>query len=158
MFRAGILQSDPHSWRYLWNFSEFKKCARLESVVFGMWFSKKELHYRLQSKHLRKLFGVNVANSRFLEISRRTTFWNTPVFDRVVQCRKFSYYFTKKRFRWRSSPSNFAKLENSQEIFPVEPVFSIVIDSNLDSDLYPLKTFFWKFFMTCSFYRLVESR
>ena len=53
---------------------------------------------------------------------------------------------------------NFAKSENSQEIFPVGSVFSIVIYSKLDSDLYPLKTFFWKFFMTCSFYRLVGSR
>ena len=32
-----------------------------------------------------------------------------------------------------------------------EVIFSIDIDSKLDSELYPLKTFFWKFFMTCSF-------
>ena len=73
------------------------------------------------------------------------------VFDRVVQCRNFSHYFTKKWFRYRSSPSNFAKLENSQEIFPVESVFSVVIDSKLDSEVYPLKMFFWKLFMTCFF-------
>ena len=72
------VKKDLHSWRYLRNFSEFQKCARLESVVFGMQFTKKELHYRLQCRHLRKLFGVNIANCRFLEISRRTTFWNTP--------------------------------------------------------------------------------
>ena len=89
LLRASILQSesasvcsvkkDLHSWRYLRNFSEFQKCARLKSAVSGMQFTKKELHRRLQSRHLRKLFGVNVANCRFLEISRRTTFWNTPV-------------------------------------------------------------------------------
>ena len=89
LLRASILQSesasvcsvkkDLHSWRYLRNFSEFQKCARLKSAVSGMQFTKKELHCRLQSRHLRKLFGVNVANCRFLEISRRTTFWNTPV-------------------------------------------------------------------------------
>ena len=76
---SASVKKDLHSWRYLRNFSEFQKCARLESVVFGMQFTKKELHYRHQSRHLRKLFGVNVANCRFLEISRRTTFWNTPV-------------------------------------------------------------------------------
>ena len=75
---SASIKKDLHSWRYLRNFSEFQKCARLESVVFGMQFTKKELHYRHQSRHLRKLFGVNVANCRFLEISRRTTFWNTP--------------------------------------------------------------------------------
>ena len=40
---------------------------------------KKEQHYRLQFRHVRKLFEVNVANCRFLQISRRTTFSNTPV-------------------------------------------------------------------------------
>ena len=68
-----------HSWRYLRNFSEFQKCTRLESAVFGIQFTRKELHQRLQSRHLRKLFGANVANCRFFEISRRTAFWNTPV-------------------------------------------------------------------------------
>ena len=37
-----------------------------------------EPHDRLQFRHLRKLFGINVANCRFLKISRRTTFSNTP--------------------------------------------------------------------------------
>ena len=73
------VKKDLHSRRYLRNFSEFQKCARLVSVVFGMQFTKEEPHDRLQSGDLRKLFGVNVANGRFLEISRRTTFWNTPV-------------------------------------------------------------------------------
>ena len=44
-----------------------------------MQFTKKEVHYRLQSRHLRKKFEVNIANCRFLEISKRTTFSNTPV-------------------------------------------------------------------------------
>ena len=89
LLRTGILQSESgsfcsvkknlHNWRYLRNFSEFQKCARLESVVFGMQLTKKELPYRLQSRHLRKLLGVNVANCRFLEIFRRNTFWSTPV-------------------------------------------------------------------------------
>ena len=77
--RASASVKRLHSWRYLRNFSEFQKCARLESVVFGMQFSKKELYYRHQSRHLWKLFGANVANCRFLDISRRTTFWNTPL-------------------------------------------------------------------------------
>ena len=76
---SASVKKDLHSWRYLRNFSEFQKCARLESVVFGMQFTKKELHYRHQSRHLRKLFGVDAANCRFPEISRRTSFWNTPV-------------------------------------------------------------------------------
>ena len=76
---SASVKKDRHSWRYLRNFSEFQKCARLESVVFGMQFTNKELRYRLQSRHLRKLFGVNIANCRYLEISRRTFFWNTPV-------------------------------------------------------------------------------
>ena len=70
---SASVKKDLHSWRYLRNFSEFQKCARLESVVFGMQFTKKELHYRLQSRHLRKLFGVNIANCRFLEVFRRTS-------------------------------------------------------------------------------------
>ena len=44
---------------------------------------KKEQHYRLQLRHARKLFEFNVANRRFLQISRRTTFSNTPV--QVIQ-------------------------------------------------------------------------
>ena len=75
---SASVKKDLHSRRYLKNFSEFQKCARLVSVVFGMQFTKEELHGRLQSRHLRKLFGINVANCRFLEISRRTTFWHTP--------------------------------------------------------------------------------
>ena len=74
MRASASLKKDLHSRRYLRNFSEFQKRARLISVVFGMQFTKEELHDRLQSRHLRKLFGVNVANCRFLEISRRTTF------------------------------------------------------------------------------------
>ena len=70
---SASVKKDLHSWRYLRNFSEFQKCARLESVVFGMQFTKKELHYRLQCRHLRKLFGVNIANCRFLEVFRRTS-------------------------------------------------------------------------------------
>ena len=71
LLTAGILQNESASacfckkylygLRYLRNFSEFQKCARLESVVFGMQFTKTELHYRLQCRHLRKLFGVNIA-------------------------------------------------------------------------------------------------
>ena len=68
-----------YSGHCLRNFSEFQKCERLESVIFGMHCTKKELHYRHQSRHFRKLFGVNVANCKFLEISRRITFWNTLV-------------------------------------------------------------------------------
>ena len=68
-----------YSGHCLRNFSEFQKCDRLESVIFGMHCTKKELHYRHQSRHFRKLFGVNVANCKFLEISRRITFWNTLV-------------------------------------------------------------------------------
>ena len=89
LLRAGILQSesasvcslkkDLHNWRYLRNFSEFQKYARLKSVVFATQVTKTELPYRLQSRHLRKFFGVNVANCRFLEIFRRNTFWSTPV-------------------------------------------------------------------------------
>ena len=65
------VKKDLHSWRYLRKFSEFQKCARLESAVFSMKFINKELYYRLQSRHLRKLFGVNIANCRFLEVFRR---------------------------------------------------------------------------------------
>ena len=39
------VKKNLHSWRYLRNFSEFQKCARLESFVFGMQFTRKELHY-----------------------------------------------------------------------------------------------------------------
>ena len=78
MRASASLKKDLHSRRYLRNFSEFQKRARLISVVIGMQFTKEELHDRLQSRHLRKLFGVTVTNCRFLEISRRTTFWNTP--------------------------------------------------------------------------------
>ena len=67
------VKKDLHSWRYLRKFSEFQKCARLESAVFSMKFINKELYYRLQSRHLRKLFGVNIANCRFLEVFRRTS-------------------------------------------------------------------------------------
>ena len=56
------------SRRYLRNFSGFQKYARLESAVFGIKFTKKEQHYRLQSRHLRKLFGVNITNCIFLGI------------------------------------------------------------------------------------------
>ena len=35
----------------------------MESVVFGMQFTNKELYYRLQFRHLRKLFGVDIANT-----------------------------------------------------------------------------------------------
>ena len=44
LFRAGILQ----------------KCARLEAVVFGMQFTNKKLHCRLQTWHLRNLVGVSI--------------------------------------------------------------------------------------------------
>ena len=76
--KANLQASDSvkknlHSWRYLRKFSEFQKCARLESAVFSMKFINKELYYRLQSRHLRKLFGVNIANYRFLEVFRRTS-------------------------------------------------------------------------------------
>ena len=67
------VKKDLDSWRYLRKFSEFQKCARLESAVFSMKFINKELYYRLQSRHLRKLFGVNIANCRFLEVFRRTS-------------------------------------------------------------------------------------
>ena len=40
------VKKDLHSWRYLRNFSEFQKCTKLESAVFGMQFTKKELNYR----------------------------------------------------------------------------------------------------------------
>ena len=76
---SASVKKDLYSWRCLRNVSEFQKRARLKFVFFGMQITKKELHSRHQSRHLRKLFGVNVANCRFLEISRRTTFWNTPV-------------------------------------------------------------------------------
>ena len=76
---SASVKKDLHTRRYLRNFSECQKCARLESVVFGLQFTKKELHYRLQSRHLRELFGVNIANYRFLEISKRTTFWSITV-------------------------------------------------------------------------------
>ena len=75
---SASVKRDLHNWRYPRNFSEFQKCARLESVVFGMQFTKKERHCRHQSRHLRKLFEINVADCRLLEISRRTTFWDTP--------------------------------------------------------------------------------
>ena len=75
---SASVKTDLHSRRYLRNFSGFQKYAKLVSVVFGMQFAKEELHDRLQSRYLRKLLAVNVANCRFLEISRRTTFWNTP--------------------------------------------------------------------------------
>ena len=70
---SASVKKDLHSCRYLRNFFEFQKRARMESVVFGMQFAKKELYYRLQSSRFRKLFGINIANCRFLEISRRTT-------------------------------------------------------------------------------------
>ena len=44
LFRAGILQ----------------KCARLEAVVFGMQFTNKKLHCRLQTWHLRNLVEVSI--------------------------------------------------------------------------------------------------
>ena len=71
---SASVKKDLYSWRYLRNFSEFQKCARLESVVSGMQFTKKELHYRRQSRHLKKLFGANIANCRFLEISEEFIF------------------------------------------------------------------------------------
>ena len=55
-------------------FLNFKDAQGMESVVFGMQFTKKELHYRHQSRHLRTLFGVNVANCRFLEIFEELLF------------------------------------------------------------------------------------
>ena len=103
---SASIKKDLHSWRYLRNFSEFQKCARLESVVFGMQFTKKELHYRHQSRHLRKLFGVNVANCRFLEISRRTTFSNTP-----VQVKGFS----TELYNVEISPITLLKSDSSRE-------------------------------------------
>ena len=116
LLRAGILQSasvsvcsaqkDLHSWRYLRNFSEFQKCVRLESVVFGMQFTEKELHYRLQSRHLRKLFGANIANSRFFEISRRTTFWNIPV--QVIE-------FLTELYKVEISPITLLKSDSARE-------------------------------------------
>ena len=106
---SASVKKDLHSWRYLRNFSEFQKCARLESVVFGMQFTKKELHYRLQCRHLRKLFGVNIANCRFLEISRRTTFWNTPV--QVIG-------FLTELYNVEFSPITLLKSDSSREALP----------------------------------------
>ena len=107
------VKKDLHSWRYLRNFSEFQKCARLESFVFSMQFTRKELHYItlhyitwVQSRHFRKLFAVNVANCRFLEISRRTTFWNT-----LVQVIKF----LTELYNVEISPITLLKSDSSRE-------------------------------------------
>ena len=97
-----------YSGHCLRNFSEFQKCARLETVIFGMQCTKKELHYRHQSTHFRKLFGVNVANCRFLEISRRTTFSNTP-----VQVKGFS----TELYNVEISPITLLKSDSSREAF-----------------------------------------
>ena len=119
LLRAGILQSesasvysvkkDLHSWRYLRYFFEFQKCTRLESVVFGVPFTKKELHCRLQSRHLRKLFGVKVVNCRFLGISRRTTFWITPV--QVIE-------FLTELYNVEISPITFLKSDSARKTLP----------------------------------------
>ena len=63
LLASASVKKDLHSWCYLRNLSEFQKCARMESVVFGMQFTNKELYYRLQFRHLRKLFGVDIANT-----------------------------------------------------------------------------------------------
>ena len=137
--------------KFLW----ISKTRKAGIYSFGMHFTKKELHSRHQSRYLRKLFGVNVGNCRFLEISGRTTFWNTSVqviglLTELYDVESFPTTLLKSDSS-RSSPRYFEKLENSQEIFQVESVFSTAIDSTLDSDLYPLKTSFWKRCMTYSF-------
>ena len=94
-----------------------------------------------------------MANCRFLEISRKTTFLNTQV--QVIR-------FLKELHNVEISPITLLKSDSSSEAllailknrkthrkyFRVESVFSIVIDNTLDSELYPIKTFFWKFCMT----------
>ena len=78
------VKKDLYSWRYLRNFPEFQKCARLESAVFGMQFTKKELHYRHQPRNLRKLFGVNFANWNFQKnYFLKDTSASDKVFDRL---------------------------------------------------------------------------
>ena len=103
---SASVKKDLHSCRYLRNFFEFQKRARMESVVFGMQFAKKELYYRLQSSRFRKLFGINIANCRFLEISRRTTLWNTPV--QVIR-------FLTELYNVEISPITLLKNDSSRE-------------------------------------------
>ena len=68
-----------------------------------MQFTKKELHYRHQSRHSRKLFGVNVANCRFLEISEELLF-ETQVIA-----------FFKELYNLEISPITLLKSDSSRE-------------------------------------------
>ena len=104
---SASVKKDLRSRRYLRNFSEFQKCARLVSVVFGMQFTKEEMHGRLQSRDLRKLFGINVGNCRLLEISRRTSFWHTP-----VQVKGF----LTELYNVEVSPITLLKIDSSREV------------------------------------------
>ena len=71
-----------------------------------MAFTEKEQHYRLQFRHLRKLFGDDVANCRFLEISIRTTFSNTPV--QVIE-------FLTELYNVEISPITLLRIDSSRE-------------------------------------------
>ena len=74
-----------HFTEYLWIFVSCSNFfLKLSSIFFRNFpfletseVERKEQHYRLQSRHARKLFGVNVANCRLFEISRRTIFETT---------------------------------------------------------------------------------
>ena len=93
----------------------------------------------------------NVSNCRSLEISRRATFWNTSVQVEEFPRKLYIVAISPITLLKSDSASNFEKSENSHEIFLMESTSRIVIDSKLDSELYPPKTFFWKFCMACSF-------
>ena len=150
-----------HSWCYLRNFPGLQRCATLEAVVFGMKFYKKELHYRLQSKHLRNLVGVSLLvmlQTRFPKISRRTTFWNTQM--QVIEFLTELYHVEVSPITLLKSGALLEILENQKthrKYFRWSQ-FSVYIYRRFSgnfSNLFP--NILWEMTMTWSFYRLVES-
>ena len=133
-------------------------------LFVGLTFTKKELHDRALPGNFKNsltlissLFFSNVPvcyelqlKGHFFEISRRITFQNIPsdsVFEKVVECRNFTSYFTSG-FTTRRSQSNFKNLKKTHKNHLIESVFGIVISDSLNS-LNSLKRtlpkmFFWE--------------